>query len=99
MYAENATGNSGMPASCNVSFPTLLLGGSYTVFVDGSPVSAIETSNATHTVLSFSYTHSIHEIEIVGLTAIPDSSPMVVFATIVILSSAFFFVFRKKRKS
>lgn len=99
MTAENATGNSGTPASCDVLFPTLLLGGPYTVFVDGSPISTIETSNATHTVLTFSYTHSVHEIEIVGSTAIPDLSPIVMFATMATLSAAFFLVFRKKRKS
>ena len=96
LYAENATGNSGTQAFCNVSFPTSLLGGPYTVFIDESPVSTTEITNATHSTLSFSYTHSTHKIEIVGSTAIPESSPTILLLTIAILTSAFFLVFRKK---
>jgi hypothetical protein len=50
----NVTGVSGTIGQCNVTFPTLLLGGPYDVKVDGVPVAVVKSANTTHTSLYIS---------------------------------------------
>ena len=99
MYASNATGTSGMQATCDVAFPISLLGGPYTVLIDGSTIASTQTYNATHTTLSFSYTHSTRKIEIVGSTAIPEYPPAAMLTALILLALTVLIAFRTKRKA
>jgi hypothetical protein len=65
------TGSTGF---CNVTIPEALLGPPYTVKIDNIPTEPVISSNGTHTVIHFSYTHSVHTIKIVGATVIPEFS-------------------------
>jgi hypothetical protein len=68
----NVTGVSGTVGQCNITFPILLLGGTYEVKVDGVPVATVKSTNTTHTSLYISYNHSTHEVAISGATIIPE---------------------------
>ena len=60
--------------SSNITIPNLMLGGPYTVTVDGGlPLySAPPVDNGTHTSLYFTYFQSVHKVEITGTTVIPE---------------------------
>lgn len=72
----NVTETSGTKGFCNVTIPIILLGGNFTVKIDGLIVTPdpIVVSNATHSFVYFTYTHSSHMIQILGTTAIPEFS-------------------------
>jgi len=59
---------------CRVVVPKQLLGGPFTVLVDGATVTHTQTENATHNFFSFTYQHSEHAVELVGTTVIAESS-------------------------
>jgi len=75
----NVAGLAGTNGICNVTIPrALLYGEPWTVLIDGAPVPATITENATHTSLYFTYTHSTHAIQIIGTWVIgpsPDTNP------------------------
>jgi hypothetical protein len=58
---------------CNVTLPQQLLGGPYTVLVDGNMITPLTTTNTTHTVLAFTYAVNASQIEIIGTTVIPET--------------------------
>jgi hypothetical protein len=68
----NLTETTGTAGYCSVTVPHQLLGGPYVCLLDDVVVSPATSSNATHTTLYFAYTHSSHQIEIVGTTVIPE---------------------------
>jgi len=77
----NVEGKNGTHGFCNVTIPVDLLGGPYKVFFDDSLISPEpqETTNGTHTSLYFTYTHSLHNVQIIGQTvAIP---PVAIFTS------------------
>ena len=65
-------GDDGTIGFCNVTIPNTLLGGPYTVLVNGTPIAREWTWNSTHSFIYFTYTHSEHNVEIVGSTVIPE---------------------------
>jgi hypothetical protein len=68
----NVTGEAGTIGFCNVTIPKALLHGEpWTVLIDGVSVLPTITENATHSCLYFTYTHSTHEIQIIGTWVIP----------------------------
>ena len=80
----DATGPDGTVGFCNVTVPNILLGGPYTVLVDGLlPQVMLETSNDTHTFLYFNYFHSTHKVQIVGTRVGPPPPPPAVGGTAV----------------
>jgi parallel beta-helix repeat protein len=70
----NSTGPSGMFGFCNVSIPSSLLVGPYTVSVDSIPTTPIVTSNATHSFINFTYNLTSHRIQITGTNIKPVAS-------------------------
>ena len=72
LLALNLSGDAGTVGFCTVTFPNALLVGPYLCYLDDVLVTPVETANATHTTLSVTYTHSVHTLEIVGTTAIPE---------------------------
>lgn len=95
LYASNATGMSGTVGFCNITFPTVLLGGPYNVMFDDSALPSTTSSNATHTSLAFSYTHSIHKIEVVGTTVVPEISSIIIAA--IFFAAIYFVLINRKR--
>jgi PKD repeat protein len=75
----NVTGETDTEAFTNVTIPTDLLGGSYTVFFEGVSIvpAPQETTNGTHTFLYFTYVHSSHTVEIYGTTV--ATPPVAIF--------------------
>jgi len=86
----NVTGIEGTTGMSNITVPNEMLGGPYTVTVDGGlpidPPGVIMSTNATHTSLYFTYMHSTHLIEIEGTTAVPEY-PMTNLLTLLIMTS------------
>lgn len=74
---EGISGTTGMS---NITIPNRMLGGPYTVTVDGGlpQYEAPPVDNGTHTSLYFTYIHTSHTVEIEGTTVIPEfPSPMI----------------------
>ena len=72
----NVTGLVDTIGICNVTIPkALLYGEPWTVLIDGVSVLPTITENATHSCLYFTYTHSTHEIQIIGTWVIAPPSP------------------------
>lgn len=82
---EGIPGTIGMS---NITIPNQMLGGSYTVTVDGGlPLySASPVDNGTHTSLYFTYFQSIHTVEITGTTVIPEFSSAIILPLLFILT-------------
>lgn len=59
---------------CSVVVPKELLGGPFTVLVDGATVAHTQTENATHNFFSFTYQSNEHMIELVGTTVAAEST-------------------------
>ena len=68
----NVNGPAGAMGFCKITIDNLLLGGPYTVLVDGTPVTPSVTSNGTHSFLYFTYAHSTHYVRIIGSIVIPE---------------------------
>jgi hypothetical protein len=81
---EGIDGTTGMS---NITIPNLMLGGPYTVTVDGGlpQFSAPPVDNGTHTSLYFTYLQSSHTIEITGTTAIPEFPSVIILPLIVLI--------------
>ena len=94
-YATSTADVTDVVGFCSITFPTGLLGGPYTVLFDDVTLPYSQDSNATHTTLSFSYTHSMHKIEVVGTNVIPEVSSMII--TSILLALVLFIVIYRKR--
>jgi parallel beta-helix repeat protein len=92
----NVTGQTGTQGFIDITFENQFIGGPYTVLVDGSSVTPTMTSNATHTTLHIEYTHSTHEIQIIGTTAIPEIPTIPAAILVLILLAATLIGARRK---
>ncbi len=83
-------GISGTIGMSNITIPNALLGGPYTVTVDGGlpndPPGVILLNNGTHSSLYFTYGHSVHTVEIIGTTVIPEF-PIANLLTVLMLAT------------
>ena len=77
----NVTGPSGTVGFCNVTIPRQLLWAdppeAWLTEVDGTRTTSTIVENATHTSLSFTYTHTTHTVKITGTSVIKDTTPPV----------------------
>jgi hypothetical protein len=71
--AKSLTGTTGF---CNVSIPADFMWGTFTLYMDDTPltknVDYTETSNGTHYLFSITYEHSNHTIKLVSTEVVPD---------------------------
>jgi outer membrane protein assembly factor BamB len=82
----------------NITIPNEMLGGPYTVRIDGglpSP-SPIVVNNGTHSSIYFTYAQSKHNIEITGTTVVPEFSPALMLPLLIAMSLAAVILARKK---
>jgi hypothetical protein len=92
----NVTGASGTKGYCNVTIPTALLSGPYSTYIDGSLVTPTVTSNSTCTSLYFTYTHSTHQVEIIGAAVVLEFPSDMMLAMLMIASAATMIYLKKK---
>lgn len=69
-------GISGTTGMSNITIPNALLGGPYTVTVDGGlpndPPGLIISDDGTYSSLYFEYGHSTHTVEVIGTIVVPE---------------------------
>jgi outer membrane protein assembly factor BamB len=85
----------------NITIPNALLGGTYTVTVDGaSPFTGpTVVNNGTHSSIYFTYLQSSHSVIITGTTVIPEFSPALMLPLLMAMSAAAVILARKKLRS
>jgi hypothetical protein len=85
------TGIENSYSTLNITIPNDMLGGPYTVKIDGALVSHTPYNNETHTSLYFTYYHTDknpHSVEITGTTAIPEFPPTLIGAILIFTTLA-----------
>jgi len=94
----NVEGLSDTTGFCNVTLPTNLLGGPYTVKVDNATV--LEDygapTNGTHASIYFIYDHSLHMVKIIGTTAIPEFSSFIIIPLFMLVTILMTVVCKRK---
>jgi outer membrane protein assembly factor BamB len=84
---QGIPGTTGMS---NITIPNALLGGPYTVTIDGGlpndPPGVIISANSTYSSLYFEYGHSTHTVEIIGTTVVPEF-PVTTLLTLLIFAT------------
>lgn len=96
----NVSGLSGTVGYCNVSIPkSLLRGEPWTVKINGTDWSFIQSENATHSFIYFTYTHaSTLQVIIQGTWAIPEFSSTMILLFLMSLTSLAIALKKKTRK-
>jgi outer membrane protein assembly factor BamB len=80
-------GISGTTGMSNITIPIAMLGGPYTVTVDGGlPDTLTEYDDGTYHSIYFTYGHSTHLVEITGTTVVPEF-PTTSLLTILMLAT------------
>jgi len=84
---------------CNITIPSRLLDGPYTVKIDGLTISEnfSAPSNGTHVFLCFCYDQSSHTMEIIGTKVIPEFQLLLILPIFGILTLLFIIIRKKKR--
>jgi len=99
-YSLDANWNTNHVLMSNITIPHDMLGGPYILTVDGGGPASIEfNSNATHTVIHFTYLHESHDshvIEISGTTVIPEFSLYTILLLLVLAPLATAVLLRRK---
>ncbi|MGD0159929.1 MAG: NosD domain-containing protein [Candidatus Bathyarchaeia archaeon] len=77
----DVTGENGTTGFCRISFPTALINGNLTVFVNGTevPYNLLPESNSTESYLYFTYSHSTKQV-----TIIPEFPTFILFPLFII---------------
>ncbi|MGC8960865.1 MAG: hypothetical protein ACP5K1_00275, partial [Candidatus Bathyarchaeia archaeon] len=65
-------GEGGTRIPCRVEIPNTLLSGAFQVLVDGVPATFTRQTNGTHTILTFQYNPSVHNVEVTGTEVVPE---------------------------
>ncbi len=100
----HVTGPETTTGFCNVTIPKELLRcddpSAWIVLLDGSPVdpAPVVTSNATHSFIYFTYTHSSHLVEILGTWAVPEFPSFPVFPLLMVIALVMAVLGKKARK-
>ncbi|MEM1588854.1 MAG: cohesin domain-containing protein [Candidatus Bathyarchaeia archaeon] len=105
LISFNVSGPDGTFGFTNVTIPKSLLWlasptDTWTVLVDGEPVTPVVWENGTHTELHFTYSHSTKVVEIIGTGVIPEfTAYMIITLLITAASTVAAAVKLNKRKS
>jgi parallel beta-helix repeat protein len=91
--AFNVTGMNGSTGFCRVSFPTVMMNGTYHVFANGTeiPYTLLPCSNASVSYLYFSYEHSTEQVII-----LPELPPFLILPLSLITTLLTVTIYRKK---
>jgi uncharacterized protein (DUF362 family) len=95
------TGLHGTTGFCNITIPSSLLGGPYTVEVGGETVleDYNPPTNGTHAFVYFTYSHSTQTVEIRGVTAIPEFPSFAILLLLVTTALLTVYAWRKHSKA
>jgi parallel beta-helix repeat protein len=93
----NVSGENGTTGFCRICIPTVLLNGSYTVFVNGTKTQyeLLPISNSTYNFIYFTYNLSTEPVEIV----VPEYASFFVLPILSILTLTTIVSWKKKRKN
>ena len=83
-----STGPTGAQGFCNITIQKTLMDAPWIVEVNGVGVTPVVTSNATHTVIHFTYSTSSIPIEIQGRLIVPEFTPTILLLAIAIITLA-----------
>jgi len=99
-YELDANWNNNQMVMSNITIPHAMLGGPYTLTVDGAaPATTSEYDKGTHTTIHFTYlheSHDYHEIEVTGSTVIPEFPTNLILMLLLIVSLIALTLARKK---
>lgn len=97
-HVDGALGTAGF---CNVTIPSELMSGDFSIYKDGilliKNVDYTGTYNGTHYLFSITYEHSTHTIEITATTVIPEFSSLIMLS-LLSLAILTIIIFKKKLK-
>jgi hypothetical protein len=97
-HVDGASGTAGF---CNVTIPSELMSGDFSIYRDGTllikNVDYTGTYNGTHYLFSITYEHSTHTIEITATTVIPEI-PSLIMLSLLSLATLTTIIFKKKLK-
>lgn len=68
----NVSGEDGTRGLAKVTLPKELLSGQLTVFFDDEPIEFQLQENSTHSFITISYTHGVHQVKVQGTVVIPE---------------------------
>jgi hypothetical protein len=95
-HVDGALGTAGL---CNVTIPSELMSGDFSIYKDGTllikDVDYTGTYNGTHYLFSITYEHSTHTIEITATTVIPEVSSLIMLS-LLSLATLTIIIFKKK---
>ena len=97
----NVSGPSQTGGFCELCIPNDLLWGDFTVYKDNvvlvKDVDYTETSNSTHYIFNFTYSHSTHSIALISTEAIPEFTSLILLSTFI--AATLFVIISRKRQS
>jgi hypothetical protein len=97
----NVDGTTGTTGFCTINIPAELMSGTFSIYKDSVPLvenmDYTKTSNGTHYQFIITYDHSIHIIEIISTTVIPELTSLMLLATFITVT-AVVYVYGKKAK-
>jgi ABC-type Fe3+ transport system substrate-binding protein len=96
----NVAGASGTTGSCTITIPDDLLGGEFSVYMDGDPlvkdVDYTQTHNGTHYIFVISYMHTTHLIEVRGTEVVPEFPTWIPVLLILMLLTAAIVIYKQR---
>ena len=99
----NVTGSTGTTGYCNVTMPSDLLWGQFSISMDDTPlveyVNYTKTHNGTHYIFHITYTHSSHLIEIKGTEVVPEFPALMILPLFIFVSIIAVKLAKKSKKS
>lgn len=86
---------------CNLTISTELLGGPYTLRIDNSTIQQDYNplTNGTHAFLYFTYATSIHTVEVIGTTVIPEFPSYLIIPLFMIVTLLAAILYRRKHST
>ena len=93
----NVTTSSGTICFCNITIPSNLLWGEFTVLLDGEPqMFSIRKDNATHISVYFTCSHDTKKIQIIGTDIIAEFMSLAILSLFIIATLFAVMVCRRK---
>lgn len=94
-------GLSGTTGFCDITIPSELMSGTFSLYKDDVPLveilDYIQTFNGTHYTFSLTYEHSTHTIEIFSTTVIPELTSIALLLTFIIATITIIVVNKQKK--
>jgi parallel beta-helix repeat protein len=92
----DVTGTNGTTGFCRVAIPKTLMSGSWTVIVNGAPVSYSTATDSNYTYIYFTYHHSTETVQIISTSVIPEFQPSMLLPLFMIITLLGAMVIKKR---